>query len=40
MNPAAQTSVNVTLYGSNDIALGTFSVQGYQENGFTYYIGQ
>ena len=32
--------VTVKLFSSGDAELDTFSVQGYQENGFTYYIGQ
>ena len=37
---AKVSGVTAALFSSGDVELDTFSVQGYQENGFTYYIGQ
>ena len=40
MADTAMQPVDAAIYSADGTQIGTLNVQGYQENGFTYYVGK
>ena len=40
MADTAMQTVDAAIYSADGTQIGTLNVQGYQENGFTYYVGK